>query len=81
MTDAPRGTGPGPLHLLALLACFAVAARGRAAVAPDPLWRATRSWFVGAAVAHDLVLFPLYALLDRSASAWCAAGERPRPPR
>lgn len=57
--------GASPLHLTGLLASFVVA--GYAA------WRllgarpaAVLLWFVGAAVLHDLVLAPLYALLDRA---------------
>lgn len=50
-------------HLLALLASFVVA--GYAALrllAGNPIGIGT--WFVGSAVVHDLVLFPLYAGLD-----------------
>lgn len=51
------------LQLLALLASFVVA--GYAAVrllAGNP--QGVGAWFVGSAVAHDLVLFPLYATID-----------------
>ncbi|GGM87064.1 lipoprotein [Dactylosporangium sucinum] len=61
-----RWYGANPLHLLALIAAFAVA--GYAAVrlfAVQPVGVAV--WLVGAAIAHDLILFPLYALADRSA--------------
>jgi hypothetical protein len=61
--------GAGPLHLLALLASLTLA--GAAAVR----WFDSGSdafnilvWFGGAIVGHDLVLFPLYALLDRIAA-------------
>jgi hypothetical protein len=60
--------GAGPLHLLSLLACFALA--GYAAVqfvASRPL--AVAVWFVGAVIGHDLLLVPLYSLADRSARA------------
>jgi hypothetical protein len=63
-----RWYGAGPLHLLALICAFAVA--GYAAVrlfAQQPIGVAV--WLVGAAVAHDLILFPLYAIADRSARA------------
>jgi hypothetical protein len=60
--------GAGPLHLLALLASFAIA--GAAVVG----WFArphdvvnVLEWFVAAIVIHDLVLLPLYSLLDRIA--------------
>ncbi len=58
--------GAGPLHLLALLGCFALAGAAALKVFHDPLRLRYAVWFVGAALAHDLVLFPLYALLDRS---------------
>jgi hypothetical protein len=65
--------GASPLHLTGLIACFAVA--GYAA------WRllgarpgAVLLWLVGAALLHDLVLAPLYTLLDR------AGGRSGRPP-
>ena len=61
--------GASPLHLLALLACFALAGAVALRVADDPLRLRYLAWFVGAVVAHDLLLFPLYALLDRSAGA------------
>lgn len=51
------------VQLLALLASFAVA--GYAAVrllAVNPV--GAGSWFVGSAVVHDLLLFPLYAGVD-----------------
>lgn len=57
--------GEHPAHLAGLLASFVVA--GHAA------WRMLGSrpaavllWFVGAAVLNDLVLVPLYGLIDRS---------------
>jgi hypothetical protein len=61
-----RWYGSGPLHLLALIASFAIA--GYALVrlfAVRPLEVAI--WFVGAAILHDLILLPLYSLADRSA--------------
>jgi hypothetical protein len=62
-----RRYGAGPLHLLSLIACFALVA-----------YALTRIWqqgglvrivalFIGTAVLHDLVLWPLYALADRGA--------------
>lgn len=57
--------GANPLHLLALLASFALA--GYAA----QFLLASRTikvgvWFVGAAVGHDVILLPLYAIADLS---------------
>lgn len=64
--DVPAGcavTRREGVQLLALLASFVVA--GYAAVrllAGDLI--GTGAWFVGSAVVHDLVLFPLYAGID-----------------
>jgi hypothetical protein len=63
-----RWYGANPLHLLALLACFALA--GFAAfqlVQSRPVSVAV--WFVGAVVGHDLLLMPLYSIADRSVLA------------
>ncbi len=60
--------GAGPLHLLALLASLAIA--GAAVVGwfqrPRDVVNVLE-WFAAAIVIHDLVLFPLYSLLDRIA--------------
>jgi hypothetical protein len=59
-----REYGAGPVHLLAVLTSFAIAAYA--------LWRVfdlvreparVGIWLLGAIVAHDLLLFPVYALL------------------
>jgi uncharacterized membrane protein len=56
--------GAGPLHLLTLLASFALAAYAlerslELTSNPDRIV----IWLGGSIVAHDLILFPLYALL------------------
>jgi hypothetical protein len=63
--------GSHPLHLLTLVAGFALFGYVLATLTPAALWN-TRTWwqsivvwFAAAIVAHDLVLFPLYALADR----------------
>ena len=71
--------GAGPLHLLALLACFALAGAAALHITQDPLRLRYAVWFVGAALAHDLLLFPLYALLDRSAGALVRRRRVPAP--
>ena len=58
--------GAGPLHLLSLLACVVLAAYGVTRIVTSGPWIRIAVWFVGAAVAHDLVLWPLYALADRA---------------
>jgi len=62
-----RHYGAGPLHLLSLLACFAFSG-----YVVDIMYHAGHGqrilgWFVAAILGHDVVLFPLYALADRSA--------------
>lgn len=67
MTAWWRGLyGSSPLHLLALLACFALSAYAALQVTGNPAAIRIGLWFLGAVIAHDLVLFPLYALADRS---------------
>ena len=62
--------GADPLHLLALVASLLIAG---AAIAgwfqsfPGATAVKIVAWFLGAIVAHDLVLLPLYSLLDRIA--------------
>jgi hypothetical protein len=53
-------------RLLVLLACFALAGYAGSFLLGDPALFRVLAWFVGAAVVHDLVLFPLYALGDRA---------------
>jgi hypothetical protein len=63
-----RWYGANPLHLLALLACFALAGYAAAQlVSSRPV--AVAIWFIGAVVGHDLVLMPLYSIADRSVLA------------
>jgi hypothetical protein len=58
--------GAGPGHLLLLVASFAIA--GAAIVGwfqrPNDL-ESVLIWFVAAVLLHDLMLLPLYSLLDR----------------
>lgn len=63
--------GSNPLHLLTLIAGFALFGYVVATVRPvtlwnpDAWWQSILAWFAAAIVAHDLVLFPVYALVDR----------------
>jgi energy-converting hydrogenase Eha subunit E len=74
--------GSHPLHLLTLIAGFALFAYVLATVKPATLWntntwwQSIAVWFAVAIIAHDLVLFPLYALIDRILSS--AGRIRPR---
>jgi hypothetical protein len=63
--------GASPLHLISLLASFAVA--GAAVVGWFQRPRDVASvleWFGAAIVLHDLVLTPLYSLVDRITIGW-----------
>ncbi|WP_328541014.1 hypothetical protein [Streptomyces sp. NBC_00344] len=63
-----RWYGAGPLHCGVLLASFAAAGfAGVRLLDGDRFLIAV--WFVGAAVLHDLLLVPLYALADRALRA------------
>ena len=62
-----RWYGASPLHLVAVLACLALAGVAAAAARPErPGACGSALWFLGAVLVHDLVLFPLYALADRA---------------
>lgn len=54
-----------PLQLLLLACSFALAGYAGVRLLADD-WFGVALWFVGAAVAHDLVLLPLYAAADRA---------------
>jgi hypothetical protein len=58
--------GAHPLHLLVLLSCLALAGYAALGVLVDPAWPTILFWFLAAVVAHDLVVFPLYAAADRA---------------
>jgi hypothetical protein len=61
-----RWYGANPLHLLALLAAFALAGYAVHAVVATGQWRGFALWFAVAIVGHDLLLFPLYSVADLS---------------
>ena len=74
-----RWYGDSPLHLLALLASFALAGYAVQAVVAAGQWRGFAVWFAVAIVGHDLLLFPLYSLADLSVRRLLpAAGRRRR---
>jgi hypothetical protein len=58
--------GAHPVHLLVLLGCLALAGYAALGVLLDPAWPRILFWFLAAIVAHDLVVFPLYAAIDRA---------------
>jgi hypothetical protein len=61
-----RTYGAHPLHLLSLLACFALAGYAVLQASHGPLPLRMAVWFLGALIGHDLLLFPLYALADKT---------------
>ncbi|MDL5155757.1 hypothetical protein [Actinomycetospora termitidis] len=65
MTVWRRLYGANPLHLLVLVACFALVGYVVSMLWEDPSWLALLIWFLGAVIGHDLVLYPLYALADQ----------------
>src|SRR5829696_1872548 len=60
-----RAYGAEPLHLLVAVATLALAGYGLVSAAARPDRVAFALWFGGAIVAHDLVLFWLYAAVRR----------------
>ena len=71
--------GSNPLHLLGTVAAWALAGYAVIVLGPHALWnskvwwQSIAVWFLGVFIGHDLVLFPLYALADRSLTAALAA--------
>jgi hypothetical protein len=53
-------------HLLILVAAFALAGWVALRLAGEATAVRILVWFVGAVIAHDLVLFPIYATIDRA---------------
>lgn len=76
--------GSHPIHLLTMIAGFALLGYVIAVIRPVTLWnphvwwQSIIVWFAAAVVAHDLVLFPAYAFVDRLLSRTRA---RPAPAR
>ncbi|MGY5009346.1 hypothetical protein ACWCY6_14865 [Streptomyces sp. 900105755] len=75
MRPRPRLVIGSPLQILLLVCSFALAAyAGVRLLAGD--WLGVALWVVGAALLHDLVLLPLYALADRAAARGLGAAGR-----
>ncbi|WP_209020823.1 hypothetical protein [Nocardioides sp. 1609] len=70
LTRFRRSYGAGPAHLLLLLAGLALAVHTVRTIGLDALWdpevwwQSIAVWFIGAAVVHDLVLYPTIAAAD-----------------
>jgi hypothetical protein len=67
MTGLRGRYGDGPLHVIAVLASFAIVAYAFLEIAERSAPWSFAVFFAGAIVAHDLIAFPLYSLLDRLA--------------
>ncbi|MFJ9852710.1 hypothetical protein [Streptomyces sp. NPDC101150] len=70
--------GEGSLHLLLMLASFALTGYAGLRLLDGDEWPLVVVWFVGAALVHDLVLLPLYSLADRAVCAATAGAGRHR---
>lgn len=71
VADRFRGLyGNSPLHMLAALASFAIVGIAVSGWFDEPAvsLKYILTWFVGAILAHDLVLLPLYSAVDRVAT-------------
>jgi hypothetical protein len=85
LTGFAKFYGSHPLHLLTLTTGFALFGYVVATIKPVTLWnqhvwwQSIIVWFAAAIVAHDLVLFPAYACLDRLLSRAEPAASRARP--
>ena len=66
--------GSSPLHLLSLVGCLALTAAAVLALVDDPSFLRIGAWFLGAVLLHDLVLYPLYLVLDRGAGRLLPGG-------
>jgi len=75
--------GSGPLHLLTMASGFALLGYILATFGPATLWssgtwwQSIAVWLAASVIAHDLVLFPLYALADRALFARIARRTAP----
>jgi hypothetical protein len=70
--------GAGPGHLLALLGCFVVSGYAATRLLDElPILVRIAVWFLGAALAWDLLLGPALALVDRVLRAGLGSGRVP----
>ncbi|MBY6682989.1 hypothetical protein HQ312_18190 [Rhodococcus sp. BP-316] len=64
--------GAGAAHAAVMVVSFVLAGAAVLTLGVDALWNPDRwwqsiaVWFIGAAILHDLVLYPLYSLADRA---------------
>ncbi len=60
-----RYYGAGPVHLVGLLACFAVTAYAVTRVLGEGAWVSVVQWFAACLVFHDFIAWPAYTTADR----------------
>jgi hypothetical protein len=65
MVTLVQRIGAAPAQLAVLVACLGLGAYAAFFLLGDPALLRLLVWFAGAAVVHDLVIFPLYAGADR----------------
>lgn len=70
------GYGAGLRHALLMILCFTIAGWVVLRLAGEPTATHMLLWFVGAVVAHDLILFPIYAAVDRALRRVTLGGRR-----
>jgi hypothetical protein len=76
--------GAHPVHLLLMIACFAIAAYALTRIEDQGELAVTVVVFAAALVLHDFVGWPIYTWLDRLAQRWTgrrASGRRASGPR
>jgi hypothetical protein len=61
--------GQGPLHLIAVVASFAIATYAFLEIAAGSAPVNFAIWFIAAIVVHDMIAFPLYSMLGVIAGA------------
>jgi hypothetical protein len=74
-----RHYGAGPVHLAGLAACFLVAAYALGKVLGESGWKEILALFVFCVVVHDLLVWPVYGIADRTA-LWVQNRSQGRPP-
>ncbi|MBV9922273.1 MAG: hypothetical protein JOY78_15680 [Pseudonocardia sp.] len=65
MVTLVKRVGASPTQLAVLVGCLGLGAYAAFFLLGDPALLRMLIWFAGAAVVHDLVIFPLYAAADR----------------
>ncbi len=78
MNALRKAYGSGPFHFVAVAACFVVSGYAILRLADSAKPVLIGIWFLGALVAHDFLLYPVYTLLDRAAARGRGLGSTDR---